>query len=228
LLAAFEHALYHILNTYEEIDCVICPSEFLKKKLETYKAIRNKLIVMHNFVDRPSIKTEAVIKKDYVIYFGRYSEEKGIQTLLKVCRRMPEIPFVFVGSGPMEEEINKVENITNKGFLSGEKLQQIIGEARFSVIPSECYENCPFSVMESQIYGTPVLGANLGGIPELISDGETGELFTSKNEQELYAKIYELWHNKEKTDRYIENCRNVTFDTAEKYCEKILKIYGDK
>lgn len=228
LLAAFEHALYHILNTYEEIDCVICPSEFLKNKLETYKAIRNKLIVMHNFVDRPSIKTEAVIKKDYVVYFGRYSEEKGIQTLLKVCRRMPEIPFVFVGSGPMEEEINKVENITNKGFLSGEKLQQIIGEARFSVIPSECYENCPFSVMESQIYGTPVLGANLGGIPELISDGETGELFTSKNEQELYAKIYELWHNKEKTDRYIENCRNVTFDTAEKYCEKILKIYGDK
>lgn len=141
---------------------------------------------------------------------------------------MPEIPFVFVGSGPMEEEINKVENITNKGFLSGEKLQQIIGEARFSVIPSECYENCPFSVMESQIYGTPVLGANLGGIPELISDGETGELFTSKNERELNAKIYELWHNKEKTDRYIENCRNVTFDTAEKYCEKILKIYGDK
>ena len=228
LLAAFENRLYRTLGTYKQIDCVICPSMFIKNKLATYDAIKDKLIVMHNFMDQPSAKETFVIKKDYVVYFGRYSEEKGIRTLLKVCRRMPEIPFIFVGSGPLEEEINRVGNITNKGFMTGEKLRRTIEEARFAVIPSECYENCPFSVMESQIYGTPVLGANLGGIPELISDGETGELFQSGNEQDLHAKIDDLWHNREKTERYTKNCKNVVFDTDEQYCDKILKIYGEK
>ena len=69
----------------------------------------------------------------------------------------------------------------NVGFQKGEALEKLIREARFSIYPSEWYENCPFSVMESQMYGTPVLGANIGGIPELIQVGKTGELFESSN-----------------------------------------------
>ena len=75
------------------------------------------------------------------------------------------------------------------------------------------------------MYGTPVLGANIGGIPELISVGSTGELFESGYGEDLKNKIEELWNNKEKLDKYSENCKNISFDTIEKYCNKLIKIY---
>ena len=94
--------------------------------------------------------------------------------------------FIFAGTGPLEETVNGIKNIKNVGFQKGEALEKLIREARFSIYPSEWYENCPFSVMESQMYGTPVLGAEIGGIPELIQVGKTGELFKSgKPEEEI-------------------------------------------
>lgn len=164
-------------------------------------------------------------RSDYVLYFGRFSVEKGIGTLLKVCEDLPEINFIFAGTGPLEEKVNGIKNIKNVGFQTGGSLETLIRETRFSIYPSEWYENCPFSVMESQMYGTPVLGANIGGIPELIRVGETGELFDSGNAEELKEKIQKLWADHELTDRYTENCKEISFDTLEEYCEKLMKIY---
>lgn len=94
------------------------------------------------------------------------------------------------------------------------------------MFPSEWYENCPFAVLEAQSCGTPVLGAAIGGIPELIRDGETGILFESGNLEQLCRKISELWGDQERLERYTENCRNTLFDTPEQYCGKLLKLYG--
>ena len=133
--------------------------------------------------------------------------------------------FIFAGTGPLEDELNNIPNIENVGFKSGEELEKLIREARFSIYPSEWYENCPFSVMESQMYGTPVLGARIGGIPELIKEGETGELFESGNAEELKEKISDLYNDKAKTDRYSESCKNVDFDTIEEYYQRIMNYY---
>ena len=165
------------------------------------------------------------VKSDYVIYFGRYSEEKGIGTLIEVCRSLPHIQFIFAGTGPLEENINKIANIKNVGFKSGKELEFLISGASFSIYPSEWYENCPFSVMESQMYGTPVLGANIGGIPELIQVGKTGELFTPSNKDELTRKIEGLWINKNKIDKYTRNCKYITFDNIQNYYAKIMRLY---
>ena len=79
--------------------------------------------------------------------------------------------------------------------------------------PSEWYENCPFSVMESQMYGTPVLGAdNWWTLLELIQVGKTGELSESGNVTELKERILRLWNNKSLTDQYSQNCKDVQFD----------------
>ena len=91
--------------------------------------------------------------------------------------------------------------------------------------PSQWYENCPFSVMESQLYGTPVLGARIGGIPELIAEGKTGELFESGNPGQLKEKIEKMWENRELTEQYTENCANLRFDDVHAYTEKLLKLY---
>ena len=135
---------------------------------------------------------------------------------------MPDVKFIFAGTGPQEEIIASVPNIRNVGFQKGEALEKLIREARFSIYPSEWYENCPFSVMESQMYGTPVLGANIGGIPELIQVGKTGELFESGNKEELKNKILKM---KSKYEEYSKNCENISFDTVDEYCEKLMQIY---
>ena len=117
------------------------------------------------------------------------------------------------------------KNITNVGFKSGEELEQLIREATFSIYPSEWYENCPFSVMESQMYGTPVLASNIGGIPELIRVGETGNLFEAGNRREMKEMIQKLWNDIEKRKEYSENCLASYFDSVEEYYEKIMNIY---
>ena len=148
-----------------------------------------------------------------------------IGTLIKVCKELPDVQFIFAGTGPLEETVNGIKNIKNVGFQKGEALEKLIREARFSIYPSEWYENCPFSVMESQMYGTPVLGADIGGIPELIQVGKTGELFESGNAEDLKMKIEKLWGDKKLCEQYSKNCKDISFDTIGEYYEKIMKVY---
>ena len=78
------------------------------------------------------------------------------------------------------------------------------------------------------MYGTPVLGADIGGIPELIQVGKTGELFESGNAAELKEKILKLWNNKALTDQYSRNCKDIQFDDIETYTKKLMVIYKGK
>ena len=223
ILGMMEAKLYQKLHTYGKVDQVIRPSQFMSDKLSTSPVLKDKLIVLHNFLTEE--KYQVVEKKDYILYFGRYSEEKGIHTLLQVCRELSQIPFIFAGGGPLEKELQSCPNITNMGFLQGKKLKELIAEARFTIFPSEWYENCPFTVMESQWYGTPVIASAIGGVPELVQDGKTGILFEAGNAGELKGKIAELWDQKEELQCLTQNCREVSFDSAEEYCRKLEKIY---
>ena len=222
-IGMMEAVYWKARKTYRYFDRIICCSAFLKGMFDTDPLFRGKTVAMHNFVEKKA--TGGAEKKDYVLYFGRYSEEKGIGTLLEVCKELPDIPFVFAGKGPLEESVNGLSNIRNVGFRSGEDLAKLIREARFSIYPSEWYENCPFSVMESQMYGTPVLGARIGGIPELIRDGVNGELFTSGNAEELGEKIRRLWENRGLLEKYTEACSGDDFDSVEDYYKKLVPIY---
>lgn len=224
-LGSVEAWLYRNLKTYRLIDVAICPSRFLQEKLDTCPQLKGKTVVMHNFVEPPKQLYEKEKEKPYVLYFGRYSKEKGIETLLNVCRSLKDISFVFAGNGPMEEEVKTLPNVTELGFLSGEKLQELIGRALFSVFPSECNENCPFAVMEALMYGTPVVGAAIGGVPELIRTGENGLLFESGNEEKLKEAILRLWKDEELLQRLTEDSRKVAFDDVESYCEELIEYY---
>lgn len=226
ILGSVESYLYHFRKTYGLIDAIICPSEFLKEQLAKDGTMADKLVARHNFVtiSRDEIGSVDYKKEDYVLYFGRYAKEKGIETLVQVCEQLPDIPFIFAGGGPLEDVVNQNKNVKNVGFQKGKELQELIAGARFSIYPSEWYENCPFSIMESQMYGTPVIGARIGGIPELIQEGENGELFESGNAKELKDKIQALWQDRELLQKYSENCKKLQYDTVEEYCEWLLEV----
>lgn len=222
-IGSLEAIFWKWMGVYKKIDTIICCSNFMKTKLDTNPVLAQKTVVMHNFVD--PVERKEVQKKDYVLYFGRYSQEKGIATLIQAAKELPEIPFVFAGSGPLEHLLEGVPNIKNVGFQSGAALENLIREARFTVYPSEWYENCPFSVMESQMYGTPVLGANIGGIPELIQVGDTGELFESGNQLSLKEKLGSLFSVSSTNFGYGDCIDKINFLDIVAYCEMLLCRY---
>lgn len=223
IVGTLEGYYWKIRKTYKYIDTVICCSKFMKTKMDSNPLFVGKTIALHNFIEK--VEWKDVEKKDYILYFGRFSEEKGIGTLINVCKSLPYIQFIFAGTGSLEEKIKSVPNIKNVGFKTGRELEQLIREARFSIYPSEWYENCPFSVMESQMYGTPVLGADIGGVPELIEVGRTGELFKSGDKEELKKALLNMYNNREVSSEYIRNCRHLTFPAIEEYSKTVMDIY---
>lgn len=212
-------------KAYSYIDTIVCCSNFLKSKLDTQQRFRAKTVALHNFSD--VFPEEDAGKEGYVLEFGHLSRDKGTNTLLEVAKRMPEVRFVFAGFGAAEQDIAKVENAEYVGFKTGKELQLLIQRAAVSVCPSEIYENCPFSVIESQMYGTPVIGSRMGGIPELISEGQTGELFAAGDPEELESKLRKLLYTPGLLDQYSENCKAKTFETPDSYYEKLMDIYGE-
>lgn len=226
VLGSIEGWLYKKLHAYRMLDVVICPSRFMEEKLSSSPDLKGKTVVMHNFADRQKFSDQK--KEDYVLYFGRYCEEKGTSAMLQTCRALPDIPFVFAGGGPLKEQVQGVSNVEDRGFLSGQTLIETISHARFCVFPSEWYENCPFSVMETQMYGTPVLASGLGGTPELVQEGVTGELFEGGSRKELQNKVRQLWMDRERLERYTEGCKSVAFDSTVDYCNKLVEIYQEQ
>lgn len=223
VLGALEGYLYRKLRTYKHIDLMVYPSQFICDKLSKVPELKNNHVVLHNFVIDKSVKL--MDKEDYVLFFGRYSYEKGLETLVKACNELKYIPFKFAGSGPLEKMVNDAENIENVGFQTGDKLKTLISKARFSILPSEWYENCPFSIIESISCHTPVIAARIGGIPELITQGKTGLMFESGNVKDLKENIQKLWSDKELQLQMTNNCESTVFDDANIYTEKLIECY---
>lgn len=198
-----EAAFWRWKKVYKKLDAIVCCSEFMKKKLDSDPILREKTVAMHNFISTK--KAPAVEKQNYVLYFGRFAKEKGIETFLKACKALPDILFVAAGSGPLEGELAGIQNLKNVGFQSGKALEKLI--------------------VEALMYGTPVLGADIGGIPELIDAGVNGELFESGNVDALTEKIRALWDDRTRLDAYTRACGTTRFDTVEEYAEKLMPLY---
>lgn len=225
LLATIDAYLWKKSKAYSFIDTIICPSDFLKEKLDTEERFSQKTVAIHNFIEpQESLSCE---KGNYVLEFGHLSRDKGTLTLLEVAKRMPQTQFVFAGYGAAVEEIEKVPNAEYVGFKTGDELKSLISKALCSVYPSEWYENCPFSVMESQMYGTPVVCSDMGGIPELVDKGKTGLLFEAGNADDLEKQLRYLLETSDEIEKFTKNCESVCYETPDTYYQKLLKLYGE-
>lgn len=187
------------------VDLFICPSHFMKEKMEVGGFSAHKLVVLSNFVNMEKLQGDLSVKENYYCYVGRLSEEKGIRTLLKVSSILP-YELKVLGTGPLEDELRaqyaRCKNIEFLGHCDWTTCKKVIASSKFSVLPSEWYENNPLSVIESICLGTPVLGANIGGIPELIESGKTGTLFVNGSFDELEKNIQEMFKKKYCFDRF--------------------------
>lgn len=121
----------------------------------------------------------------------------------------------------MERKANS--NIEFVGFRQWDDIKKIMGKARFSVIPSEWYENNPLSVIEALCLGTPVLGARIGGIPELIEEDVNGMTFKSFNANDLRNSINKIWNTTFNHQKIAESSQKRY--NSETYYNEIINIY---
>lgn len=168
---------------------------------------------------------------DYLFYYGRLSKEKGILNLINAAKKTNS-KLIIAGDGPQKEEVlNEISGFTNieyVGFKSGAELNDLIVKSSFVVVPSEWYENNPMTIVESFLLGKPVIGSNIGGIPELVTN-ETGFIFEPADTLSLCVAIQSAENmTKEEYDIVSDNC----FNFAKKYFHEqnhfneLMKIYN--
>jgi len=189
-ILAMEGYLRRIIDPLNYINHFIFVSDFSKQKhIEYDKRYKNKSSHLYNFTTIPP--KNKIIKGEYFLFFGRISKEKGIHTLLKAFSVL-NIKIKVVGDGPIKNELKekyKSENIEFLGHKSGVELTEILKKANFVIVPSEWYENNPMTIIEAYSLGKPVIGAKIGGIPEIVINKQTGFLFESRNVNELIEII---------------------------------------
>lgn len=186
---------FHLWRKYYElIDLIITPSQFYREKLIEFRFPEQQVIHIPNFVNECNF-TPNFNHEGYFIYLGRLSEEKGIMTLLKAMAKVKKGRLVIIGTGPLGSEIQErihssgLMNVKMVGQQSGLALREYLKNAMFSVLPSEWYENGPISLLENFACGKPVIGSDIGGIPEHIDDTVDGLIFRSKDHDDLAEKI---------------------------------------
>lgn len=181
MLVMLESAIHKSLGLYKRyLDQVITPSKFFRSKLIEWGWSSTQLSYVPNFIDCRDY-TLTPDFRHHVLYFGRLAPEKGIDTLIRAAHRMG-IELEIVGTGPEEMALKAMPETQSPlikflGRLEGDALRASIQSARAVVLPSRWYENAPMSILEAYASGRIVIGANIGGIPELISVNETGYLF---------------------------------------------------
>ncbi len=230
LLASMEAYVYKLKKTYRKIDHVITPSGFYKEKLDTADVFRCPIEHVRNFLPAGTAY-EAGGRGSYFLYFGRLSVEKGIRTLIEAFSKANVGEKLYIaGSGPEEEQLRSMvkslgmeKRILFLGFKSGAELKETVANALCVCLPSEWYENGPYSILEAQALGRPSIVSDQGGLPELVENGRTGYITKAGNVLDLTEKIREM-SNSQMDTAYISDKAARTY-SADLYAEYIIGLY---
>jgi len=193
-IGAVESMFYHSKGYYEKyIDTYISPSHFLANLIEN--RIKKDIVVIPNFTQAEYDNSQIKEIKDYYLYYGRISDEKGILELIEIFQET-KIELLIIGKGPLDKTVEdmaqKANNITFLGPKYDKELFGIVNQAKYVIQSSKWFENCPMTIIESFSLGVPVIGNNHSGFKDLIKDGETGFLLDFKNKSEVIYKLLEI------------------------------------
>jgi glycosyltransferase involved in cell wall biosynthesis len=235
VVAMVEAYLHAWIRSYDRVRLFICPSRFLLEKVASFGIDRKRLVDLPYFlpVDR---YTPAADTDGYYVYAGRLSREKGIHTLLEAHARLPKAgrPALRVlGDGPIRPALEErkmalgLDDVSFEGYQSPDRLRKIVARARFVAVPSEWYENYPFAILEAFALARPVLGTRIGGIPELVRDGETGMTAPAFDPDGLAGALAILISDPAKADEMGKAARSwigSTLDPAT-HLERLMTVY---
>lgn len=213
------------------VDTFICPSGFMNEAMKRGGFDPAKLVTICNFVDPvklaslPSPEEVGSRERHGYCYIGRLSREKGVDTLLEAASTLPHDLYI-AGDGPLGPELRakygSLPHIHFLGHLQAKEVAELLLNSRFSIIASECNENNPLGVIESLCAGTPVVGTNMGGIPELI-DPDTG-IIAPAGDAKALAKAIDEAANRQWDNEAIARKSRERFSSATHY-KQLIEIY---
>lgn len=227
----------NIFNPKNYFSKIICVSKFNYLKHSLHPLFGDRFMHLYNFYPLLSQSNPNTQKGNYLLFYGRLAPEKGVMTLINTWKRLPKnVRLKIIGEGAMsamiknEIKVNNLSNIEFLGFRKGEELFDYIRNASFVLVPSEWYENNPLTIVEAYSSGKPVIGSNIGGIPELILEGKTGYLFSMGDSAELEEKINKAV--KMSDDEYLEMSETAYRFACDKFSEKthyrdLLNVYSE-
>lgn len=233
MLAALEAYIHWIKGSYAKVHTFISPSAWLRDIFRDYGFKGAIEVLPHPVPPLDAGKgLPDALPTPYLLYYGRLSEEKGIDVLLKALCRTSWPHLVIAGQGPYQATIERFikvyglkERVTLKGFLPRTALPSFIKNAAAVVVPSVWYENYPYTVIESLAIGTVVIASSIGGIPELITHGKNGILFAPGDDQALAQAIERLT---EKERAFLANNARASAAvwTDETFYRALMHIYA--
>ena len=205
---------------------------FLQFHSQRHSWFMEKGAVLHNFLPDQDMIVPNKKKGDYIFFYGRITKEKGILTLFEAMKELPNVRLKVAGTGPLLDELmkRKQSNVEFIGFKSGKDLFGYLENASFVIVPSECEENNPLTIIEAYSYGKPVIGSRIGGIPEIIIEGKTGYIYEKFSKSSLIEAIKKAMAIS--TDMYEEMSVNARDFAEEKFCpekhyESLMNIYKE-
>ncbi len=229
---AYGEALYWNRDKLQQwVDAFVCPSDFMARKMRACGYDYTRLKTICNFIEQEKLDLfKGTTPADeastpYYCYVGRLSEEKGIGLLLEAAEGLP-YPLYIAGGGPLLEELQAKyasDKIHFLGHLNSSEVVSLVTHAHVMVIPSICYENNPLGAIESLCMGTPVIGAEIGGIPELIREGD-GMLFPA-GDKEALALAIETFMSIEHIDKETIAKRAQGRFSEERYWQELKLVY---
>jgi glycosyltransferase involved in cell wall biosynthesis len=197
-MGTISHYVHDLRRTWSVASKLLSPSLFLKQKLMDFGIPGSTIAHMPIFVDFSEHPVSDNCNFDYVLYFGRLADNKGIKTLLDAVRGL-DCKLLLIGEGPLSGWVDDVcasshGRISRLPFVSSrDELRTYIQHAAFTVVPSVWYENQPATILETYAMGRPVIGSDIGGIPELIEHERTGLLCAAGNSAELADRVKFMW-----------------------------------
>ena len=229
-----EAAVHKLLGSYQRyVDAFVVPSRFYIEKFSEWGMPASRFRYVPNFVDvgRYSPRYET---GNAFLYFGRVIRQKGVGTLIRAAAAARS-KLLIAGTGPEMQEMKALAaslqaDVTFLGHLSGQQLHETIGSCRAVVLPSEWYENAPVSLLEAYALGKPVIGARIGGIPEMIRENETGACFTSGDVDSLRKALedFQARPARQLQDMGAAGRRWVAEDfTVAMYRQRMMSVYRE-
>lgn len=217
---------------HDNVDVFVSPSKFLADKISTY-GYSDKAVMVQPYTLDLNAYEPCYDTSDYFVFMGRLTHEKGVHFLLDAAKHIKGADLYVLGTGPLEQELSdrvERENLTNVkmlGYKSGDELRDIVRRAKFTVITSEWHDNSPLVIYESLSLGNPVVGSRMGGIPELIEEGEDGFVFDRGDQKTFVKHVQYLIDHPEKNIQMGKNARNKAerlYGFDEHY-QKLLDLY---
>jgi len=200
--------VYKWLRIYDSVQAFIVPCTFMRDKLIEGGFPEHRIhLLRYPVVERQGFQQTG--KGNYLLYFGRISYEKGLDTLIEAFQLLqPSVDLVIAGRSYDGEQERLLELINPEhrgrihfpGFKKEDELAGLISGAIMSIVPSRWYDNAPISIYESLLHGTPVVASRIGGIPEQIVDGVTGRLFSPGSSGELAEALRWMLNDRNRLD----------------------------